>query len=206
MECFLIKYRETKAKSPQLPIKTKEEIPNYLKRGTTRATKSRLVLVLHLIFWERGASFWPITEWSKANLEHAILALNESDAGSYVHVTAAKLWWMPKSNVMHTFVFIEETCRGWGPTYYHSGLLVTFMSSWPALLVTFAYRLFLLNEEFCHDLSSTRDEFRTIRQAIIDMVMATEMTRHFEHLSKFVNSINKRRSSSMDEVHSVVSR
>jgi hypothetical protein len=36
-------------------------------------------------------------------------------------------------------------------------------------------------------------------------VMATEMTRHFEHLSKFVNSINKRRSSSMDEVHSVVS-
>ena len=49
-----------------------------------------------------------------------------------------------------------------------------------------------------------RDEFRTIRQAIIDMVMATEMTRHFEHLSKFVNSINKRRSSSMDEVHSVV--
>ena len=52
---------------------------------------------------------------------------------------------------------------------------------------------------------ASRDEFRTIRQAIIDMVMATEMTRHFEHLSKFVNSINKRRSSSMDEVHSVVS-
>ncbi|XP_044179866.1 high affinity cAMP-specific and IBMX-insensitive 3',5'-cyclic phosphodiesterase 8A-like isoform X2 [Acropora millepora] len=47
------------------------------------------------------------------------------------------------------------------------------------------------------------DVFRTIRQAIIDMVMATEMTRHFEHLSKFVNSINKRRTSSMDEVHSV---
>ncbi|XP_032227303.1 high affinity cAMP-specific and IBMX-insensitive 3',5'-cyclic phosphodiesterase 8A isoform X2 [Nematostella vectensis] len=47
------------------------------------------------------------------------------------------------------------------------------------------------------------EEFRTVRQAIIDMVMATEMTRHFEHLSKFVNSINKRRSSSMDEVHSV---
>lgn len=47
------------------------------------------------------------------------------------------------------------------------------------------------------------DEFRSIRQAIIDMVMATEMTRHFEHLSKFVNSINKRRTSSMDEVHSV---
>lgn len=47
------------------------------------------------------------------------------------------------------------------------------------------------------------EEFRNIRQSIIDMVMATEMTRHFEHLSKFVNSINKRRSSSLDEVHSV---
>ncbi|XP_031572577.1 high affinity cAMP-specific and IBMX-insensitive 3',5'-cyclic phosphodiesterase 8A-like isoform X2 [Actinia tenebrosa] len=47
------------------------------------------------------------------------------------------------------------------------------------------------------------EDFRTVRQSIIDMVMATEMTRHFEHLSKFVNSINKRRSSSMDEVHSV---
>lgn len=56
----------------------------------------------------------------------------------------------------------------------------------------------------CFFLCFDRDEFRTIRQAIIDMVMATEMTRHFEHLSKFVNSINKRRTSSMDEVHSVV--
>lgn len=56
----------------------------------------------------------------------------------------------------------------------------------------------------CFFVCFNRDEFRTIRQAIIDMVMATEMTRHFEHLSKFVNSINKRRTSSMDEVHSVV--
>uniref|UniRef100_A0A3P8W6A7 Phosphodiesterase n=1 Tax=Cynoglossus semilaevis TaxID=244447 RepID=A0A3P8W6A7_CYNSE len=36
-----------------------------------------------------------------------------------------------------------------------------------------------------------RTQFRTLRQAIIDMVLATEMTRHFEHVSKFVNSINK---------------
>ena len=36
------------------------------------------------------------------------------------------------------------------------------------------------------------------------MVMATEMTRHFEHLSKFVNSINKRRTSSIGEVTPVV--
>ncbi|XP_039614334.1 high affinity cAMP-specific and IBMX-insensitive 3',5'-cyclic phosphodiesterase 8B isoform X2 [Polypterus senegalus] len=36
-----------------------------------------------------------------------------------------------------------------------------------------------------------RTQFRTLRQSIIDMVLATEMTRHFEHVSKFVNSINK---------------
>ncbi|XP_053573407.1 high affinity cAMP-specific and IBMX-insensitive 3',5'-cyclic phosphodiesterase 8A isoform X3 [Bombina bombina] len=36
-----------------------------------------------------------------------------------------------------------------------------------------------------------RNEFRTLRQAIIDMVLATEMTKHFEHVNKFVNSINK---------------
>uniref|UniRef100_A0A8C9SJ61 Phosphodiesterase n=1 Tax=Scleropages formosus TaxID=113540 RepID=A0A8C9SJ61_SCLFO len=36
-----------------------------------------------------------------------------------------------------------------------------------------------------------RTEYRTLRQAIIDMVLATEMTKHFEHVNKFVNSINK---------------
>ncbi|XP_077863705.1 high affinity cAMP-specific and IBMX-insensitive 3',5'-cyclic phosphodiesterase 8B [Saccoglossus kowalevskii] len=34
-----------------------------------------------------------------------------------------------------------------------------------------------------------RDDYRQIRQTVIDMVLATEMVRHFEHLSKFVNSI-----------------
>ena len=42
-----------------------------------------------------------------------------------------------------------------------------------------------------NSLTSDRNQFRTLRQAIIDMVLATEMTRHFEHVSKFVNSINK---------------
>ncbi|XP_051896128.1 high affinity cAMP-specific and IBMX-insensitive 3',5'-cyclic phosphodiesterase 8A isoform X2 [Pristis pectinata] len=36
-----------------------------------------------------------------------------------------------------------------------------------------------------------RNEYRILRQAIIDMVFATEMTKHFEHVNKFVNSINK---------------
>ncbi|XP_053303948.1 high affinity cAMP-specific and IBMX-insensitive 3',5'-cyclic phosphodiesterase 8B [Spea bombifrons] len=36
-----------------------------------------------------------------------------------------------------------------------------------------------------------RTQYRALRQAIIDMVLATEMTKHFEHVNKFVNSINK---------------
>ncbi|XP_028827356.1 high affinity cAMP-specific and IBMX-insensitive 3',5'-cyclic phosphodiesterase 8B isoform X2 [Denticeps clupeoides] len=39
--------------------------------------------------------------------------------------------------------------------------------------------------------NTDRARFRTLRQSIIDMVLATEMTRHFEHVNKFVNSINK---------------
>ncbi|XP_048359997.1 high affinity cAMP-specific and IBMX-insensitive 3',5'-cyclic phosphodiesterase 8B isoform X2 [Sphaerodactylus townsendi] len=37
----------------------------------------------------------------------------------------------------------------------------------------------------------SRNHYRTLRQAIIDMVLATEMTKHFEHVNKFVNSIIK---------------
>ncbi|NWQ80366.1 PDE8B phosphodiesterase, partial [Columbina picui] len=36
-----------------------------------------------------------------------------------------------------------------------------------------------------------RNHYWTLRQAIIDMVLATEMTKHFEHVNRFVNSINK---------------
>lgn len=36
-----------------------------------------------------------------------------------------------------------------------------------------------------------RSDYRTLRQAVIDMVLATEMTKHFEHVNKFINSINK---------------
>lgn len=32
-----------------------------------------------------------------------------------------------------------------------------------------------------------RDVYKVIRQNIIDMILATEMTKHFEHLAKFVN-------------------
>ncbi|XP_023678970.1 high affinity cAMP-specific and IBMX-insensitive 3',5'-cyclic phosphodiesterase 8B [Paramormyrops kingsleyae] len=49
-----------------------------------------------------------------------------------------------------------------------------------------------LSDNKCNIFKNTeRTQFRTLRQAAIDMVLATEMTRHFEHVNKFVNSINK---------------
>jgi len=36
-----------------------------------------------------------------------------------------------------------------------------------------------------------RDDYKVIRQQIVDMVLATEMTRHFEHVSRFVNVVNQ---------------
>uniref|UniRef100_A0A2K6GJN8 PDEase domain-containing protein n=1 Tax=Propithecus coquereli TaxID=379532 RepID=A0A2K6GJN8_PROCO len=36
-----------------------------------------------------------------------------------------------------------------------------------------------------------RNDCRILHQRIIDMVLATEMTKHFEHVNKFVNSISK---------------
>lgn len=48
-----------------------------------------------------------------------------------------------------------------------------------------------------------RDEFKMLRQAIIDMVMATEMKQHFEHLAKFENSFNKRHNAHDDNQSTV---
>ncbi|XP_014665483.1 PREDICTED: high affinity cAMP-specific and IBMX-insensitive 3',5'-cyclic phosphodiesterase 8A-like [Priapulus caudatus] len=37
------------------------------------------------------------------------------------------------------------------------------------------------------------DEYKQLREIIVDMVLATEMTKHFEHVNKFVTSINTSR-------------
>ncbi|XP_025410032.1 high affinity cAMP-specific and IBMX-insensitive 3',5'-cyclic phosphodiesterase 8-like isoform X2 [Sipha flava] len=42
-----------------------------------------------------------------------------------------------------------------------------------------------------------KDTYKVVRQNIIDMILATEMTKHFEHLAKFVSVCNK--PSSLDE-------
>ena len=36
-----------------------------------------------------------------------------------------------------------------------------------------------------------RDDYKAVRQQMVDMVLATEMTRHFEHVSRFVSVIDQ---------------
>lgn len=36
-------------------------------------------------------------------------------------------------------------------------------------------------------LALEQDVYKAVRQNVIDMILATEMTKHFEHLAKFVN-------------------
>lgn len=55
----------------------------------------------------------------------------------------------------------------------------------------FSRSIFWIFPDRCSSFFFSRNEYRTLRQAVIDMVLATEMTKHFEHVNKFVNSINK---------------
>ncbi|OBS76183.1 hypothetical protein A6R68_17360, partial [Neotoma lepida] len=54
-----------------------------------------------------------------------------------------------------------------------------------------AFQLTLENDKCNIFKNMDRNDYRTLRQAIIDMVLATEMTRHFEHVNRFNNSISK---------------
>lgn len=57
--------------------------------------------------------------------------------------------------------------------------------------VALAFQLTLENDKCNIFKQMERSDYRTLRQSIIDMVLATEMTKHFEHVNKFINSINK---------------
>ena len=43
----------------------------------------------------------------------------------------------------------------------------------------------------CLSVCLCRDDYKALRQQMVDMVLATEMTRHFEHVSRFVRVINQ---------------
>ena len=74
---------------------------------------------------------------------------------------------------------------------YHGRVEMTERSDF-SLDFTYPFTIFTTRNNFQFlPFSVFRDDFRTLRHTIIDMVLATEMNKHFEHLSKFVNSINK---------------
>jgi len=57
--------------------------------------------------------------------------------------------------------------------------------------VSLAYSLTLKNDSINIFRNLNRDDYRSLRQQIVDMVLATEMTKHFEHLARFVSVVNK---------------
>lgn len=108
--------------------------------------------------------------------------------------------WVPKQNGPHVLVpsegevdkaFIHGHCHSSteGQTV-HVGLSAGCHKVSPCLYFVFESLSHTCPPTDMH-LTLFRNEYRTLRQAIIDMVLATEMTKHFEHVNKFVNSINK---------------
>ncbi|XP_004852901.1 high affinity cAMP-specific and IBMX-insensitive 3',5'-cyclic phosphodiesterase 8A isoform X2 [Heterocephalus glaber] len=57
--------------------------------------------------------------------------------------------------------------------------------------VALAFQLTMGNDRCNIFKNMDRNDYRVLRQSIIDMVLATEMTKHFEHVNKFINSVNK---------------
>ncbi|XP_075536952.1 high affinity cAMP-specific and IBMX-insensitive 3',5'-cyclic phosphodiesterase 8B-like [Dermacentor variabilis] len=71
----------------------------------------------------------------------------------------------------------------------------------------YAFKLTLSDEKVNIFQNMDRDVYRTARTSIIDMVLATEMTKHFEHLSKFLNCFQKPlQESEMNEPETVQER
>ncbi|KAF5886755.1 high affinity cAMP-specific and IBMX-insensitive 3',5'-cyclic phosphodiesterase 8A, partial [Clarias magur] len=87
----------------------------------------------------------------------------------------------------------EATLRSWLQVIeenYHASN--SYHNSTHAADVLHATAYFLCKERVKQSLDPIDgDEYETLRQAIIDMVLATEMTRHFEHINNFVDKINR---------------
>ncbi|KAM4826268.1 high affinity cAMP-specific and IBMX-insensitive 3',5'-cyclic phosphodiesterase 8A isoform 2-T2 [Thomomys bottae] len=54
-----------------------------------------------------------------------------------------------------------------------------------------AFQLTVGNDKYNIFKNMERSQYRVLRQGIVDMVLATEMTKHFEHVNRFVTSVTK---------------
>ncbi|XP_042895335.1 high affinity cAMP-specific and IBMX-insensitive 3',5'-cyclic phosphodiesterase 8B isoform X2 [Parasteatoda tepidariorum] len=62
-----------------------------------------------------------------------------------------------------------------------------------------AFKLTVSNEKVNIFQNLNKDTYKEVRRSVIDMILATEMTKHFEHLSKFVNVFTKSVEAEEDE-------
>lgn len=114
-----------------------------------------------------------------------------------------KVTWIPVYILIITLICFRDTCL------YSSKLFKLVMTKWSWLWnlqkCIFCYSRAVLENHHAalgFQLSwkdnsvnifknLTRDEYTPLRETIIDMVLATEMKQHFEHLNKFVSCVNK---------------
>ncbi|XP_055479122.1 high affinity cAMP-specific and IBMX-insensitive 3',5'-cyclic phosphodiesterase 8A [Psammomys obesus] len=130
---------------------------------------------------------------------------NSTHAADVLHATA---YFLSRDKIKETLDRIDEVAALIAATIHdvdHPGRTNSFLcNSGSELAVLYndtavleshhaalAFQLTLENDKCNIFKNVERNDYRTLRQSVIDMVLATEMTRHFEHVNKFINSINK---------------
>ncbi|XP_051062488.1 high affinity cAMP-specific and IBMX-insensitive 3',5'-cyclic phosphodiesterase 8A [Phodopus roborovskii] len=130
---------------------------------------------------------------------------NSTHSADVLHATA---YFLSRSKIKETLDRIDEVAALIAATIHdvdHPGRTNSFLcNSGSALAVLYndtavleshhaalAFQLTLENDKCNIFKNLERNDYRTLRQGIIDMVLATEMTKHFEHVNKFINSIRK---------------
>ncbi|CAO2614011.1 High affinity cAMP-specific and IBMX-insensitive 3',5'-cyclic phosphodiesterase 8A [Lemmus lemmus] len=130
---------------------------------------------------------------------------NSTHAADVLHATA---YFLSRNKIKETLDPIDEVAALIAATIHdvdHPGRTNSFLcNSGNELAVLYndtavleshhaalAFQLTLENDKCNIFKNMERNDYRTLRQGIIDMVLATEMTKHFEHVNKFINSINK---------------
>nr|XP_054113187.1 high affinity cAMP-specific and IBMX-insensitive 3',5'-cyclic phosphodiesterase 8A isoform X4 [Callithrix jacchus] len=129
---------------------------------------------------------------------------NSTHAADVLHATA---YFLSKERITETFDQFDKVAALIAATIHdidHPGRTNSFLcNSGSQLAILYndtsvleshhaalAFQLTLGDDKYNIFKNMDRNDYRTLRQGIIDMVLATEMTNHSEHVSEFVNSIN----------------
>ncbi|XP_029766609.1 high affinity cAMP-specific and IBMX-insensitive 3',5'-cyclic phosphodiesterase 8A [Terrapene carolina triunguis] len=208
--------RTTELYSPQLGTKDEDPHTSDLVGGLMTVIKELLPLVyLGLKMFARfgiceflNCSESTLRSWLQiieANYHSSNSYHNSTHSADVLHATA---YFLSKERVKQTLDPIDEVAALIAATVHdvdHPGRTNSFLCNAGSELAilyndtavleshhaALAFQLTTQDDKCNIFKNMERNEYRTLRQAIIDMVLATEMTKHFEHVNKFVNSINK---------------